>query len=83
MFELFTFKRRGNVSETVANAKSEKSAVFGSIAFVPITWESGRYGLARTLFEILSFEPAGIRAQVLAWSLARKASYSFPMSESK
>jgi delta 1-pyrroline-5-carboxylate dehydrogenase len=73
----------GDVAETVANAKPEKNAVFGSIALLPITWEPGRYGLARTLFEILSFERTGIRAQVLVWSLARKASYSFPKSECK
>jgi hypothetical protein len=81
--EPFTVLLGGNVSETVANAKPEKNAVFGSIALVPITWEPGRYGLARTLFEILSFERTGIRAQVLVWSLARKASYSFPKSDSK
>jgi Aldehyde dehydrogenase family len=80
--EPFTVLLGGNVSETVANAKPERSAVFGSIALVPITWEPGRYGLARTLFEILAFERTGIRAQVLVWSLARKASYSFPRSES-
>jgi acyl-CoA reductase-like NAD-dependent aldehyde dehydrogenase len=81
--EPFTVLLGGNVSETVADAKPGKSAVFGSIALVPITWEPGRYGLARTLFEILSFERTGIRAQVLVWSLARKASYNFPSSESK
>jgi hypothetical protein len=81
--EPFTVLLGGNVSETLADAKPCKSAVFGSIALVPITWEPGRYGLARTLFEILSFERAGIRAQVLVWSLARKASYNFPSSESK
>jgi acyl-CoA reductase-like NAD-dependent aldehyde dehydrogenase len=73
----FTLERGGRDSKTVANANPERGAVFGSIALVPITWEAGRYGLARTLFEILSFQPTGMRAQVLVWSLARKASYSF------
>jgi acyl-CoA reductase-like NAD-dependent aldehyde dehydrogenase len=81
--EPFTVRLGGNVSEPVANAKAEENSVFGSIALVPITWEPGRYGLARTLFEILSFERTGIRAQVLVWSLARKASYGFPKSEPK
>ena len=56
---------------------------FGSIALVPINWKPGRYGLARTLFEILSFQPVRMRTQVLVWSLARKASYTFPMPQSK
>jgi hypothetical protein len=65
-------------SETVANANPDRAAIFGSIAPMPITWETGRYGLARTLFEILSFHPVGMRTQVSVWSLARKASYGFP-----
>jgi hypothetical protein len=35
----------------------EKIALFGSIALVPVNWRPGRYGLATTLFEILSFRP--------------------------
>jgi acyl-CoA reductase-like NAD-dependent aldehyde dehydrogenase len=82
-FEFFTFGLGGHGSKSVANANPKKSAIFGSIAFEPISWEPGRYGLARTLFEILSFQPASMRAQVLVWSLARKASYSFPMPQAK
>jgi hypothetical protein len=52
-------------------------ALLGSIAVVPIIRKPGRYGLARTLFEILSFQPTRIKTQVLVWSLARKASYTF------
>jgi acyl-CoA reductase-like NAD-dependent aldehyde dehydrogenase len=53
-------------------------ALFGSIEVVPIIRKPGRYGLARTLFEILSFQPRRMKTQVLVWSLARKASYTFP-----
>jgi acyl-CoA reductase-like NAD-dependent aldehyde dehydrogenase len=69
----------GHDSKMVANFNPEKNAVFGRIVLAPINWKPGRYGLARTLFEILSFEPANMRAQVVVWSLARKASYSFPL----
>jgi delta 1-pyrroline-5-carboxylate dehydrogenase len=55
-------------------------ALFGSIDVVPIIGKPGRHGLARTLFEILSFEPTRMKTQVLVWSLARKASYTFPSS---
>jgi acyl-CoA reductase-like NAD-dependent aldehyde dehydrogenase len=79
--EPFTFELAGSGSKRIVNASQEKSAVFGSIALGPITWNPGRYGLARTLFEILSFQPGSMRAQVLVWSLARKASYSFPMPQ--
>ncbi len=57
----------------------EKIALFGSVALVPVNWKPGRYGLASTLFEILSFRPVRMRTQVLVWSLARKASNTFPM----
>jgi hypothetical protein len=62
-----------------SSADPEKIAFFDSIVLVPVNWKSGRFGLARTLFEILSFRPARMRTQVLVWSLARKASYTFPM----
>jgi acyl-CoA reductase-like NAD-dependent aldehyde dehydrogenase len=80
-FESFTFELEGHGPRTVANADPEKSAVFGRIALLPITWKTGRDGLARTLFEILSFQPASMRAQVLVWRMARKASYSFPIPQ--
>jgi delta 1-pyrroline-5-carboxylate dehydrogenase len=67
-----------NDSRAVANGDPEKIGIFGSVVLVPVNWESGRYGLASTLFEILSFWPVRMRTQVLVWSLARKASYTFP-----
>jgi acyl-CoA reductase-like NAD-dependent aldehyde dehydrogenase len=45
------------------------------LRLVPINCKPGRYGLARTLFEILSFQPMRMKTQVLVWSLARKASW--------
>jgi acyl-CoA reductase-like NAD-dependent aldehyde dehydrogenase len=69
----------GNVSRAVASADPKNVAIFGSITVVPINWQPGRHGLARTLFEILSFRPVRMRTQVLVWSLARKASYTFPI----
>jgi hypothetical protein len=69
----------GNDPRAVADADPEKIAFFGSIVLVPVNWKPGRFGLARTLFEILSFQPARMRTQVLVWSLARKASYTFPI----
>jgi len=59
----------------------ERSALFGSIALVPVITKPGRHGLARTLFEILSFRPVRMKTQVLVWSLARKASYTFPKTQ--
>jgi hypothetical protein len=38
-------------------------ALFGSIAVVPIIRNPERYGLARTLFEILSFQPTRMKTQ--------------------
>jgi acyl-CoA reductase-like NAD-dependent aldehyde dehydrogenase len=72
-----TRERGGNNFGAVIDADPEKLAVFGSIALVPVTCKPGRYGLASTLFEILSFRPVRMRTQVLVWSLARKASYTF------
>jgi acyl-CoA reductase-like NAD-dependent aldehyde dehydrogenase len=69
----------GNDSRAVADADPEKIALFGSVALVPVNWKPGRYGLASMLFEILSFRPVRMRTQVLVWSLARKASYTFPI----
>jgi acyl-CoA reductase-like NAD-dependent aldehyde dehydrogenase len=77
--EAVTFEVGGNDSRPVANADPEKIAIFGSFTLVPVNWKPGRYGLASTLFEILSFRPVHMRTQVLVWSLARKASYTFPM----
>jgi acyl-CoA reductase-like NAD-dependent aldehyde dehydrogenase len=77
--EPVTFEVGGNDSTPVGNADPEKIALFGSITLVPVNWKPGRYGLASTLFEILSFGPVRMRTQVLVWSLARKASYTFPI----
>ena len=75
-----TLELGGNDSRVVTDTDSEKIALFGSIALVPVNCKPGRYGLASTLFEILSFRPVRMRTQVLVWSLARKASYTFPSS---
>jgi Aldehyde dehydrogenase family len=77
--KLVTLELGGNDSGAVADIDPEKIALFGSIALVPVNCKPGRYGLASTLFEILSFRPVRMRTQVLVWSLARKASYTFPM----
>ena len=74
-----TLELGGNDSRAVTDTDPEKIALFGSIALVPVNCKPGRYGLASTLFEILSFRPVRMRTQVLVWSLARKASYTFPM----
>ena len=74
-----TLERGGNDSRAVADTDPEKIALFGSIALVPVNYKPGRYGLASTLFEILSFRPVRMRTQVLVWSLARKASKTFPL----
>ena len=74
-----TLELGGNDSGAVAYAVPEKIALLGSIALVPVNCKPGRYGLASTLFEILSFRPVRMRTQVLVWSLARKASYTFPI----
>jgi hypothetical protein len=39
-------------------------ALLGSIAVVPIIRKPGRYGLARMLFQILSFQPTRMKTQV-------------------
>jgi acyl-CoA reductase-like NAD-dependent aldehyde dehydrogenase len=70
---------RANDSRAVADTDPEKIALFGSIALVPVNCKPGRYGLASTLFEILSFRPVRMRTQVLVWSLVRKASKTFPL----
>ena len=74
-----TLELAGNDSRAVTDTDPEKIALFGSIVLVPVNCKPGRYGLASTLFEILSFRPVRMRTQVLVWSLARKASYTFPM----
>jgi acyl-CoA reductase-like NAD-dependent aldehyde dehydrogenase len=74
-----TLELEGNQSKAVADTDPEKLALFGSSALVPVHCEPGRYGLARTLFEILSFQPLRMRTQVSVWSLARKASAIFPL----
>jgi acyl-CoA reductase-like NAD-dependent aldehyde dehydrogenase len=63
----------------VVNTDQEKIAFFGRVALVPINCKPGRYGLASALFEILRFRPVRTRTQVLVWSLARRASYTFPL----
>jgi hypothetical protein len=77
-----TLELGGNDSKAVADNDPEKIALFGRIALVPVNCKPGRYGLASTLFEILSFRPVRIRTQVLVWSLARKASKTFPIFRS-
>jgi hypothetical protein len=62
-----------NHSRVVGDADPEKIAFFGSIVLVPVNWRPGRFGLASTLFEILSFRPVRMRTQVLVWRLARRA----------
>jgi acyl-CoA reductase-like NAD-dependent aldehyde dehydrogenase len=74
-----TLELGGNDSRALANADPEKTALFGSIALLPVNCEPGRYGLANTLFAILSFQPVRMKTQVLVWSLARKASKTFPL----
>jgi acyl-CoA reductase-like NAD-dependent aldehyde dehydrogenase len=72
-----TLELGGSDSRAVTDTDPETMARFGSIALVPVNCKPGRYGLASTLFEILSFRPVRMRTQVLVWSLARKASYTF------
>jgi len=92
--DLITFTRSANsekpASESLAGTlglgeydsrtitDSGRIALFGSTAVIPVIRKPGRYGLASTLFEILSFLPTRIKTQVLVWSLARKASYTLP-----
>src|SRR6266446_10445496 len=75
-----TLELGGNDSRTVTDADLEKTALFGRILLSPVNWKPGRYGLASTLCEILSFQPRVIRTQVLVWSLARKASNTHPLT---
>jgi acyl-CoA reductase-like NAD-dependent aldehyde dehydrogenase len=77
--EPVTLELGGNDSRAVTDTDPEKIALFGSIVLVPVNCKPGRYGLASTLFEILSFRPVRMRTQVLVWSLARKASYTSPI----
>jgi hypothetical protein len=56
-------------------ADLEELALFGSVALVPVDSKPEQYGLASTLFGIVSFQP--VKTQVLVWSLARKASKTF------
>jgi hypothetical protein len=72
-----TMELGGNDSKAVADNDPAKIALFGRVALVPVNCKPGRYGLASTLFEILSFRPVRMRTQVLVWSLARKASKTF------
>jgi acyl-CoA reductase-like NAD-dependent aldehyde dehydrogenase len=73
-----TLESRGDERRAVADTDQEKIAFFGRVALVPINCKPGRYGLASALFEILRFRPVRTRTQVLLWSLARRASYTFP-----
>ena len=63
-------------------ADRRRIGLVGKIEVVPVNRKPGRYGLASTLFEILSFQPTRMKTQVLVWSLARRASYTFPVSRS-
>jgi acyl-CoA reductase-like NAD-dependent aldehyde dehydrogenase len=74
-----TLELGGSDSRAVFNEDPEKIAIFGRMMLAPVNWRPRRYGLAETLFEILSFRPVRMRTQVLVWSLARKASYTFPI----
>ena len=74
-----TLEEGGNESRAIAGADPKNVAIFGSNTIVPVSWKPGRHGLARTLFEILSFRPLRMRTRVLVWSLTRKASYTFPI----
>ena len=74
-----TLEPAENDSEAVADVDPEKAALFGSVAQVAVNCKPGRDGLASTLFEILSFRPVRMKTQILVWSLARKASYAFPL----
>lgn len=67
------------LEDEVSTTDPGRTALFRDIAMVPIIRKPGRYGLANTLFEILSFPPRRMKTQVLVWSLARKASYRHPM----
>jgi len=73
-----TIELGGNDSRTVADA-DPKMIALGSIVLLPVNWKPGRHGLASTLFEILWFRPVRMRTQVLVWSLAKKASKTFPI----
>ena len=74
-----TLELEGNDAANVPDPDPQMAALFGSIVVFPVSWKPGRWGLASTLLEILSFQPEFMRTQVLAWSLARKASKTFPM----
>jgi hypothetical protein len=71
----------GRIASSVATSLRKK--LFGSIEEIPTTRKFGRHGLASALFEILSFRPTRMKTQVLVWSLARKASYTFPIAGSR
>ena len=72
-----TLELGGKDSRAVADANPVKTALFGRVALMPFNCKPGRYGLARALFEILSFQPMRMKTQVLVWSLARKTSYTW------
>lgn len=74
-----TLEPGGDERRAVADTDPEKIAFFGRVALLPINCKPGRYGLASALFEILRFRPVRTRTQVLVWSLARRASYTFPL----
>ena len=69
----------GDERRAVADTDPEKIAFFGRVALVPINFKPGRHGLASALFEIFRFRPVLTKTQVLVWSLARRASYTFPL----
>jgi hypothetical protein len=79
--EPVTLEASGKNSGAVASGDPQNVSIFGNITILPVSWKPGRHGLARTLFEILSFRPVRMRTQVLVWSLVRKATYTFPPSK--
>ena len=74
-----TLEPGGDERRAVADTDPEKIAFFGRVALVPIKFKPGRHGLASALFEIFRFRPVLTKTEVLVWSLARRASYTFPL----
>jgi hypothetical protein len=52
-----TRELEGNDARAFADADAEKIGLFGTIVLFSVNWKPGRWGLAGTLFEILSFQP--------------------------
>jgi DNA-binding transcriptional ArsR family regulator len=69
---------RDELITLLTDPKDRRNRLIALTNLVPVNCKPGRYGLASKLFEILSFQPVRMRTQVLVWSLARKASKTFP-----